>query len=149
MSDFIHIEQMFATWPTARTDIEALVPDRPTFVQSRVVKHKIEVDDAWAIMMLAHAPNEESFDIMAGRIEFLAEVNAVALQACRLEQFKGLPINEATLAKINDSVYRQDEWRRSVRLPTFKELARDALGLQSILRPFEVVLQVKPHATLQ
>lgn len=147
MSDFIHIEQMFSTWPTARADIEPLVPDRPTFAVSRNKPSMIEVDDAWAIMMLAYAPNEESFNILARRIEWLATVNAVAMQACRLDQFKGLPLTADTMARINYGIYRQDEWRKSVRLPSFKDLARDALGLQSILRPFEVVMQVNTNAT--
>ena len=147
MSDYLHVEQWFTNWPTARADIEPLVPDRPVFVPSRNVANMIEVDDAWAIRMLAYAPNQESFDILARRIERLNTVNAVAMQPCRLDQYHGLPINAESLARINDNIRRQDDWRHSVRLPTFKELARDALGLQSIDRPFEVIIQVNTNAT--
>lgn len=147
MSDFIPVEQLLPTWLSARADIEPLVPDRPTFTVSRNNPNKIEVDEAWAIMMLSRAPDEGSFGSLARRIEYLAWVNAVALQTCRLEQYIGCSLTAETMAKINDNVRRQDDWRQSVRLPTFKELARDALGLQSILRPFEVVMQVNTNAT--
>lgn len=147
MSEFIPIEQLLPAWPTARAELEPLVPDRPTFAVSRNKPSMIEVDDAWAIIMLSRAPDENSFNSLARRIEWLNTVNAVAMQACRLDQFKGLPLTADTMARINYGIYRQDEWRKSVRLPSFKDLARDALGLQSILRPFEVVMQVNTNAT--
>lgn len=149
MSDFIPAERLFPAWLNARAELEPLVPDRPTFTRSRTDPYKIEVDDAWAILMLSRAPDEFSFASLALRIELLVSINSAALQTCRLEQFLGCTITAETFARINASVRSQDEWRQSVRLPSFKDLARDALGLQSILRPCHTIIQVKPHDTLQ
>lgn len=147
MSDFIPIERLCPTWPTVRADIEPLVPEVPVFIQSHDDRNLVELDQAWAIMMIARAPDAASFNALVARIEWLGQVNAVALQACRLDQYTGMPINAQNLGRINDNVMRQDVFRRTAGLPSFKELARDALGLQSILRPFEVVMQVNTNAT--
>lgn len=149
MSDFIPIEHMFTTWPTARADIEPMVPDRPVFIPSPTDRKLIELDQTWAMQMLALAPDEDSFNILMGRIEWLGTVNASALQACRMDQYHGLPVNEQTLYKINENVQRQDDFRQMVRLPSFRELALDALGLKPITHSTEFQIQVKPHDTLQ
>lgn len=143
MNNFLPIELWFSTWPTVRADIEALVPDRPVFIQSYSDRSLIELDQTWAIQMLALAPDEESFNILMARIKWLATVNAAALQACRLDQYLGEPLTAHTLAEINDSVQRQDAFRQSARLPTFKELALEALGLCPAVQTFEFVYTVQ------
>jgi hypothetical protein len=44
---------------------------------------------------------------------------------------------------INDSVQRQDAFRQSARMPTFKELALEALGLCPSVKTFDFVYTVQ------
>ena len=148
MKNFIPIEELCPTWPTVRADIEPLVPEYPEFVRSAADPSRIELNQAWAIMMVAHAPDQASFDALLERINWLGTVNAAALQACRLDQYTGMALTVQNIARINDNVMRQDAFRRTVNLPSFKDLARDVLGLQSIIRPLNVTIQVKPNDTL-
>lgn len=127
---FVHIEQMFPCWNTARDTVESYMPDHLEFVS--LDDNTIGLDFMWFLQLMRSTPTEE-LPLMQ---KLQAQLNGQINLYCKGELNDSLskllyaPLNNRTLRVINDTLNTYEYARRQRRESTLLEVIKHVLGIE-------------------